>query len=144
MVTSVISGLVIVVFAIFQLDPILNLFYWFSGLAVIAIVLIEILVCVAVIAYFRTNRGEENVFQTIIAPVLAIIGLVLGEYLLMSRFGLLAGTVVEGVDPSTTPWGLNPLGWVLILLPFALLLVGFLVSRARRTVNPEFLRDVHS
>jgi amino acid transporter len=144
MVTSVISGLVIVVFAIFQLDPILNLFYWFSGLAVIAIVLIEILVCVAVIAYFRTNRGEENVFQTIIAPVLAIIGLVLGEYLLMSRFGLLAGTVVEGVDPSTTPWGLNPLGWVLILLPFALLLVGFLVSRARRTVNPEFLRDVLS
>jgi hypothetical protein len=33
---------------------------------------------------------------------------------------------------------------VLILLPFALLLVGFLVSRARRTVNPEFLRDVLS
>ncbi|WP_349898049.1 APC family permease [Parafrigoribacterium soli] len=144
MVTSIISGLVIVIFAIFQLDPVLNLFYWFSGLAVVAIVLIEIMVCIAVIAYFRKNRAEENVFQTMIAPVVAIIGLALGEYLLMSRFGLLAGTVAEGVDPSVTPWGLSPMGWVLILLPFALLLVGFLISRARRAVNPEFLRDVLS
>lgn len=144
MVTSVISGLVIVTFAIFQLDPILNLFYWFSGLAVVAIVLIEILVCIAVIAYFRKNRGEENVFQTLIAPVLAIIGLVLGEYLLMSRFGLLAGTVAEGVDPTVTPWGLSPIGWVLIALPFALLLIGFVVSQARRAINQDLLRDVLS
>jgi amino acid transporter len=143
MVTSVISGLVIVIFAIFQLDPVLNLFFWFSGLAVVAIVLIEILVCVAVIAYFRKNRGDENIFQTMIAPVLAVIGLVLGEYLLMSRFGLLAGTVAEGVDP-TAAWGLSPIGRVLILLPFALLLVGFIISRARRAVNAEFLRDVLS
>lgn len=143
-VTSVMSGLVIVTFAIFQLDPVLNLFFWFSGLAVVAIVLIEILVCVAVIVYFRKNKGDENIFQTLIAPVLAIIGLVLGEYLLMSRFGLLAGTVAEGVDPTVTPWGLSPIGWVLIALPFVLLLVGFLVSSARRSVNQELLRDVLS
>jgi amino acid transporter len=142
MVTSVISGLVIVIFAIFQLDPVLNLFYWFSGLAVVAIVLIEILVCIAVIAYFRKNKGSENIFQTMIAPVLAIVGLVLGEYLLMSRFGLLAGTVAEGVDPTVTSWGLSPIGWVLILLPFALLIVGYIVSRIRRDVNEELLRHV--
>ena len=144
MLTSVISGLVIVIFAVFRLDPVLNLFYWFSGLSVVAIVLIEILVCIAVIAYFRKNRGEENIFQTMIAPVLAIIGLVLGEYLLMSRFGLLAGTVAEGVDPSVTPWGLSPIGWLLIALPFVLLIVGFFVSYARRSVNEELLRDVLS
>ena len=144
MVTSAISGLVIVIFAVFQLDPVLNLFFWFSGLAVVAIVLIEILVCVAVIAYFRKNRGNENIFQTMIAPVLAIIGLVLGEYLLMSRFGLLAGTVAPGVDPTVTSWGLSPIGWVLILLPFALLVVGYIVSRIRRDVNEELLRDVLS
>jgi amino acid transporter len=142
--TSVITGAVIVIFAAFQLDPVLNLFNWFSGLAVVAIVLIEMLVCVAVIAYFRANRGEENIFQTMIAPILALIGLVLGEYLLMSRFGLLAGTPAEGVDPTVTPWAQSPIGWVLILLPFALLIVGFLVSSTRRTVNPELLRDVIS
>jgi amino acid transporter len=143
-VTSVITGAVIVIFAAFQLDPVLNLFNWFSGLAVVAIVLIEMLVCVAVIAYFARNRGGENVFQTVIAPILALIGLALGEYLLMSRFGLLAGTAAEGIDPTVTPWAQSPIGWVLILLPFALLIVGFLVSSTRRTVNQELLRDVVS
>jgi amino acid transporter len=139
--TSVLTGLVIAVFALFQLDPVLNLFYWFSGLAVVAIVLIEVLVCIAIMVYFRRNRGEENIFQTIIAPVLATVGLVLGEYLLMSRFGLLAGTVAEGVDPTVTSWGLSPIGWVLVLLPFALLGAGYVVSRLRTSVNEELLRD---
>lgn len=143
-VTSVISGLVIVIFAVFQLDPVLNLFNWFSGLAVVAIVLIEILVCFAVMAYFRKNRDGENLFQTIIAPVIAVIGLILGEYLLMSRFGLLAGTSAMGVDPTKTPWAQSPIGWTLILLPFVLLVVGFFVSRTRRTVNEDLLRDVIS
>ena len=132
------------VFAVFKLDPVLNLFYWFSGLSVVAIVLIEILVCIAIIMYFRRNKGEENLFQTTIAPILATIGLVLGEYLLMSRFGLLAGTVAEGVDPTVTSWGLSIIGWVLVLLPFALLGVGYLLSRVRTSVNAELLRDVLS
>ncbi len=143
-VTSVISGLVILVFAIFALDPILNLFYWFSGLAVIAIVLIEILVSIAIIAYFAKNKGEANVFQAIIAPILAIIGLAVGEYLLISRFGLLAGTVAEGVDPTVTPFALSPIGWVLVILPFAVLVIGFIVASVRRNVDEDLLKDMVS
>lgn len=145
LVTSVITGAVMVVFALFQLDPVLNLFFWFSGLAVVAIVLIEILVCVAVIVYFRRNPGQENIFQTMIAPILAAIGLVLGEYLLMSRFGLLAGTVAEGVDPSTTPWGLSAIGLTLVALPFVLVILGFILSRVRsagaRGTKSDVARD---
>ena len=142
--TSVVTGLVIATFAVFQLDPVLNMFYWFSGLAVVAIVLIEILVCIAVIAFFRRNAGSENAFQTLIAPVLATIGLVLGEYLLMSRFGLLAGTVAEGVDPTVSSWGLSPIGWVLVSLPFVLLLVGYLHSLWSHTENEALVKDVLS
>jgi amino acid transporter len=120
------------------------MFFWFSGLTVVAIVLIEILVCIAVIVYFRRNAGSENIFQTTIAPILATIGLVIGEYLLMSRFGLLAGTVAEGVDPTTTPWGLSPLGWILIALPFVLLVAGYAVSRLNGRQNDELVRDVLS
>ena len=143
-VTSVLTGLVITVFAVFGLDPVLNLFFWFSGLAVISIVLIEILVCVAIVVYFHRNKGSENVFQTVIAPILATVGLVLGEYLLMSRFGLLAGTVAEGVDPTVTSWGLSPIGWVLVVLPFALLVGGYAVLRAGKTENESLVRDVLS
>ncbi|GAA1336220.1 APC family permease [Arthrobacter roseus] len=139
--TSVITGVVILVFTLFQLEPILNMFYWFSGLAVVAIVLIEALVCIAVVVFFRANKGEEGIFTTIIAPVLAFIGLLIGEYLLMSRFGLLAGTTAEGVDPSVTSWGLSPLGWFLIALPFIVLLAGYLFSRFAGQVNDDFIRD---
>lgn len=142
--TSVIAAIVIVIFAIVGFDGIGHMFFWFSGLAVLAIVLMEILVCIAVIVYFRRNKGEENVFQTIIAPVLALIGLIVGEYLLMSRFGLLAGTVLPGVDPSVEAWGLDALGWVLVLLPFALLVIGFIVAKVRKNVNEDLLKDIVS
>lgn len=130
-VVSVITGVVIVVFAITGKDPVLNLFYWFSGIAVVAIVLVEVLVCAAVVAFYRRRPGSNPV-TTLVCPVLAAVGLILGEYLLMSRFGLLAGTTAEGVDPSTQAWGLSALGYTLVLLPFVVFLVGLVVGTLRR------------
>jgi amino acid transporter len=140
--TSVITALVIALFAINGLDPVLNMFFWFSGLAVVAILLIEILVCVAVIAYFRREPGDANAFQTLVAPLLAIVGLSVGLYLLMSRFGLLTGAVAEGVDPTTTAWGLSGLGWFMLALPFAALVLGFLFAQVRHKDNADLIRDV--
>ncbi len=63
----------------------------------------------------------------------------------MSRFAILAGTSAEGIDPTVTPWAMSALGWVLVLLPFALLAVGYVVSRVRAgSVNDDLLRDVIS
>ena len=59
-VTSVITGLVIVLFAVTGKDPVLNLFFWFSGLAVVAIVLVEVLVCFAVVAFFQRHRRRRT------------------------------------------------------------------------------------
>jgi amino acid transporter len=142
LLTSLISGAVMLVFAVGGLDPILNLFFWFSGLAVVSIVLIEILVCVAVIVYFHMHPGDEGVFTTKIAPALATVGLVLGVYLLMSRFALLAGTVADGMDPTTTPWAMNTLGWSLVLLPFAVFALGFLYSLTQGRKLDALVSDV--
>jgi amino acid transporter len=130
--TSVVSLIVILWFVIQGLDPIINMFYWFSALAVVAIVFVEILVSIAVIVYFYTHRGDASLWTAVIAPALAIIGLAGGLWLLMSHFGLLAGTVAEGVDPTTQLWGLNSTGWVLVLLPFVMFGVGLIVGEARR------------
>ncbi len=130
--TTVIAGAVIVFFAATGKDPVLNLFFWFSGLAVVGIVLVEALVSLAVIVYFRRTREDTRVWHTMIAPALAFVGLVIGAYLLMSRFGLLAGTVAEGVDPSTQAWGLNATGWTLVLLPFVMFVIGLTVGLLRR------------
>lgn len=134
---SVISGIVIVIFAVRDLDPVLNLFYWFSGLAVVAILWVEILVCLAVIVYFRRNPAGANAWNSIIAPAGAAILLALGQYLLTSRFGLLAGTVAEGVDPTAQAWGLNLLGWFLITLPFILFVFGVILGSVRQNKENE-------
>ena len=143
-VTSVITAVVIALFAINGLDPVLNMFFWFSGLAVLSILIIEILVCLAVIAFFRREPSDANGFQTLIAPLIAIVGLSVGLYLLMSRFGLLTGAVAEGVDPTITAWGLSGLGWSLLGLPFVALIVGFLFAKVRHKDNADLIRDVIS
>jgi amino acid transporter len=141
---SVITGAVIALFALTGLDPILNLFFWFSGLAVVSILLIEILVCFAVIAWFRRVPGDSNIFQSLVAPVLAIAGLAVGLYLLMARFGLLTGEVAEGMDPTTTSWAMNGLGWFMALLPFGVLVVGYGFAMIRHKENKELIQDVIS
>jgi amino acid transporter len=139
---SVVTLVVILLFAIGDKDPVLNLFNWMSGLAVVSIVLVEVLVSVAVIVYFRREGGGAT-WNTLVAPALAIVGLVLGAYLVMSRFGLLAGTAAEGVDPTAQSWGLSTLGWFLVLLPFITLAIGLLVGVARRTEeNEEAIADL--
>ena len=143
--TSIIALVVIVIFAVAQLDPVLNLFFWMSAITAISIILVEILVSVAVIAYFAKNSGA-NVWQGKIAPALAAIGLVLGEYLLMSRFNLLAGTVADGVDPSLpeSAWALSPLGWFLVLLPFIAGIIGFIVAAVQGKEKAALTEDILS
>lgn len=142
--TSVTTGAVILLFIVTARDPILHMFYWFSGVAVLAILLVEILVSLAVIAYFR-REGDRRLWNTVIAPVLAIIGLSLGAYLIMARFGLLAGTVAEGVDPTTQSFGLSGTGWTLVLAPFVTFAVGMVVGQLRRNEeNKDAVADLVS
>jgi amino acid transporter len=142
-VTSAVSLVVVVVFAVAELDPVLKMFTWFSALAVLSIILVEILVSVSVVVYFRRDRSDTRVWNTVVAPVLSVVGLIAGTYLLTSRFGLLAGTAAEGVDPTTQSWGLSPLGWFLVLLPFLAFAVGWVVGVARtRSENADAVADL--
>lgn len=144
-ITSALAALVMIIFAIAGLDPFLNLFSWMSSITVIAIVLVEILVSIAVIRFFMTHEGG-TVWSTKIAPALSILALAAGLYLLMSRFNLLAGTVPDGVDPSLpeSAWALNGLGWFLVLLPFIALAVGYVVALVNKKENEQLVRDFAS
>jgi amino acid transporter len=143
LLTGFIALVVIVFFAVRKMDPFTELFSWFSALAVVAIVLVEMLVCLAVIRYFRISRTDTRLWHTMIAPLLAFIGLGGGEYLLMSRFGLLAGTAPKGVDPTVTSWALNPTGWVLVLSSFVIFIAGAIIGKARqKSENQDLVKDL--
>jgi len=142
--TMTIAGVVVIgLFAIFQLDPILNLFYWLSAVAVLAITVVEILVCIAVIVYFVKNEGA-NVWQGKIAPALAAIGMTLALYLITARFNLLAGTAAEGVDPSLpeSAFALSPLGWFLVALPVIFFVIGLVVAVVNKKENSSLVSDM--
>jgi len=143
-VTSVIAGAVIVIFAIADKDPYLNMFSWFSSMTVLAILLVEALVSLSVIVYFA-RLGRSHWWRTLTAPVLSILGLIMAFYLVMARFGLLAGTVADGVDPTTQSFGLSTLGWFLVLLPVISLVVGLAVGAARKnSENADAVADLVS
>ncbi len=129
---SVLALVIIAIFWMFKLDPVLNLFYWGSSLAVIAINIVQAMVCLAVIKFFRDTRLDTNVWRTGVAPALGFVGILVGEYLLMSKFALISGTAAEGSDPTKQDWALNATGWTIILLPFVVFLVGLLVGTSRR------------
>jgi amino acid transporter len=137
-VVTVLAVLMVLVAIWREWDPILNIFYWFSSVSVVAIVLTEILVSLSVIVYFRRTKEDTRAWNTIIAPVLAVIGLGVGEVMLISRFNLQAGVAT---DPSMCPgdsgsgcgpFEMSSLGWFLILLPFIIFVIGLVVGALRR------------
>ncbi|MGB3828723.1 MAG: APC family permease [Ornithinimicrobium sp.] len=136
--TSAVTAIVIILFVVTDKDPVLNMFFWFSAVAVLAIVLVEILVSVSVIVYFRrSGGGDQRIWNTIAAPALAIVGLAIGAYLVMSRFGLLAGTTAAGVDPTQQAWGLSALGYFLVFSPFLTFAIGAVIGVVRRDSENE-------
>lgn len=143
--TSVIALVVIIIFAGAGLDPVLNLFFWMSAITAIAVIFVEVLVSLSVFRFFLKNGGE-NVWKSKIAPLASAALLILAEYLLMSRFNLLAGTAPEGVDPSLpeSAWQLSGLGWALVLSPFIAAAIGYVWAVVNKNEKNELVQDILS
>ncbi|MCJ8507124.1 APC family permease [Rhizobium lemnae] len=95
---SISAATVIVVFAIAGQDPFTVVFPYMSALTVIGILTVQAVVCIAVILYFRKNSHGHGLWQTLIAPALAFVGLVGALGLVISNLELLAGASNIVVD----------------------------------------------
>lgn len=137
-VVSILAVILVVVGIIFAWDPIVNIFFWFGAVAVIAIVLTEILVSIAVIVYFRRTKEDTRIWNTVLAPVISVILLAVGWYMLIARYNLFAGTAADpamcpgDAGSGCGPFELNTTGWVLVLLTPAMLIVGIILGTVRQ------------
>lgn len=91
-VTQTISALVIMaIFALVGLDPVNDVFSWMSGLATLGLIALMALTSAGVIVFFRRNRSDTRVWNTVIAPALGVIGLVFLLVLVVWNFTTLIG-----------------------------------------------------
>ncbi|MFT4220442.1 MAG: APC family permease [Microbacterium sp.] len=119
--------LVVVPFALLDMNPIVTLFGWLSGLGVVALVLLYLVASIAVIAYFRRTRADTRVWNTLLAPILATVMMGGLLVIMVSNF-----SVLTAADPVT--------GAVLLCVIPVVLIVGWAlasVSKDRSPVEPE-------
>ncbi|WP_327348272.1 APC family permease [Streptomyces europaeiscabiei] len=109
-VQTVIAVLLVVPFAVLGKDPVLTLFSWFSGVAVLGIMLLYFLTSVSVIVYFRRSRADTRPWNTLIAPVLGALGIAGAIWLIIANF-----TTLIGGDQTTAIWLQATVPVVLIL-----------------------------
>ncbi|MEP9394971.1 APC family permease [Gordonia sp. VNK1] len=81
----------VALFAALGLDPELQVFAWFSGVATLGIVVLMALTCVAVIVYFRRKKIAAGVWRSVVAPVLGLLGLGVTLIAVVANFPTLIG-----------------------------------------------------
>lgn len=90
-VQTVIAVALVMPFALLGKDPVLTLFSWFSGVAVLGIMLLYFLASVSVVVFFRRSRADTRPWNTLVAPVLGALGIAGAIWLIIANFTTLIG-----------------------------------------------------
>lgn len=91
LVQSATAAVLLIVFAACRMDPELQVFTWFSGVASLGVALLMAGTCAAVLVYFARTRIDTRFWHTRLAPVLGLIGLVVAAGLIVANFPTLIG-----------------------------------------------------
>ncbi|MGC9670653.1 APC family permease [Planosporangium sp. 12N6] len=76
LVQSALAVVTVILFAMFNRDPLTELFTWLSYSAAVGVLVLLIGTSLAVIGYFRRESTPETTWQRLVAPLLATIALV--------------------------------------------------------------------
>ncbi|WP_432544649.1 APC family permease [Kineococcus sp. SYSU DK002] len=126
LVQTVTAAAVLAVLALLGLDPLVGVFGSMAGVATVGMVLLMLTTSVAVLVFFARNPGlaTRGRFPTAVAPVLAVLGLLVSLWLVLSNF-----TLVTGGSVATST--------VLALVPPAAFAVGALAGGRSRLTDAE-------
>ncbi|GAB7005410.1 APC family permease [Nocardioides sp. AN3] len=115
-------------FAILGKDPVLTLFSWFSGVAVLGMMLLYFMTSISVVVFFRRTPSESSLARTLVAPVVGSIGIGIAVWLILDNFQTLIG------GSATTAF------WLGITVPI-IAIAGAVLGWARRNVISRELID---
>ncbi|MGY0385826.1 APC family permease [Nocardioides sp. WG-D5] len=134
---TVTAALFTIAFAVLGLDPFLEVFTWFSGVATFAIVVLMALTCLAVIVYLASNRVGAGLWHTWVAPGIGLAGLLAVTAVLFVNFPLLLGDVDAAGAPR---FGTLTLTFLIVMAAFPVL--GIVQAYVLRRRRPETYANV--
>ena len=101
---SAVGLTVIVLYAVFEWDPLVQLFFWGGSGGGLGVLLLVTVTSFAVIGYFARRPEGEDVVHRVVAPVIASVALLVMSYLAIDNIAGLLG-VEEGSTPAVVvPW----------------------------------------
>lgn len=116
---------ILAIAAVFAMDPMVDVFAWGSVIASMAILILQIGVSIAVINFFRKNKQlKAPLWSTLIAPLLALIGMAIVLVLVIQNLGTLSGS--ESPLIQIIPW-----------FVFGCAIFGVIWAQLIHMVNPE-------
>ena len=77
------------------LDPVTQTYTWLSGAATFGVVILMALTSLSVVVFFRRHATGRSPWGTVVAPVVALLGLGAISFLVVANFGLLVGGPIE-------------------------------------------------
>jgi amino acid transporter len=124
-------AVVVLIFAVFNLDPYTKLFTWWTGIGAAAIIMLQTIASVAIFVFFRRNNVDKRPWNTFIAPLLGVAGLLPFLYFALTGMDVLLG--VGG-------W-LRTLFTVMLFASLAIGVIGAYVIKYRSPERYELLNS---
>ncbi|WP_341210464.1 APC family permease [uncultured Microbacterium sp.] len=128
---TVTAAVLTAVFAVLNLDPLLQVFTWFAGGATLAIALLMAVTSIAVIVYFARNRADRRVWNTVVAPALGFVGLLASAVIIVVYFPIMVGDM----DATGAPT-FGAVTWSLLALVAAFPVFGYVQAAWIRRRRP--------
>ncbi|MFU8946437.1 APC family permease [Mycetocola zhadangensis] len=128
---SITAAVCIVIFAVLNLDPVLQVFTWFAGVATLAIAILMAITSAAIIVYFARTKKDGRLWNTVIAPGLGFLGLVGAAIVIIANFPMLVGDV----DATGTP-AFGTVSAVLLGLTALFPIIGWVQAMVIKKTHP--------
>lgn len=128
---SAVGLVVIVLYAVFGWDPLVELFFWGGSGGGLGVLILVTLTSFAVIGYFARKPEGEDVLHRVVAPVVGSVLLLVMTYL---AFDNIAGLL--GVEPGSAPAIVVPASFVVLLA------LGSLWALYLRSTRPQIYAGI--